>query len=421
MRGGPRPKVFISHSTSGDAGAAALVVRLRERLQEWGVDPWLDLDRLQAGELWNDTIRLAIERCDAAILVVTDRYLRPGAHYARDEALLFAQRAATEAFDDFRLLVLLAPGITPDRLATDRDWSNLEIHRRQIKQLDSLAPEQADLLRPNIETLLERYRSGSVPLVLREYYADQIARSAWSAVLAQAAAELDLALLVDGAVTPRRFVNIMLGVPAEVRRTLDIIERCLHAWRGVLADELRRSLGWDSIAFSWLDDDTAEKVASVTRTIGTPGRGMLVLITGEGDTVRLHLRRAREVFAPFDDTGPNPGQITREGVIRAICDEIKARRARRERRDPLTIPEAELEGLAADLNERVGSTNPLVAVLGRDLCSEDLLRGLPDLFSNLILVAMADESQAGGLAPTTVVLRPQQEDKVLEYLDKVLA
>jgi hypothetical protein len=249
-----------------------------------------------------------------------------------------------------------------------------------------------------------------VPLVLREYYADQIASPAWSSVLAQAAAKLDLALLVGGEVTPRRFVNIVLGVPAEVRRTLDVV-RCLHPWRGVLADELRRSLGWDSIAFSWLDDDTAEKVASVTGTIGTPGRSMLVLITGEGDTVRLHLRRAREVFAPFDDTGPNPGQITREGVIRAICEEIKARRARRERRDPLTIPEAELEGLAADLNERVGSTNPLVAVLGRDLCSEDLLHGLADLFSNLILVVMADESQASGLAPARWCCGPNRKTR----------
>jgi hypothetical protein len=237
-------------------------------------------------------------------------------------------------------------------------------------------------------------------------------------VLAQAAAELVPAL--DGtAATARRFVNVLLGVIPALGRTPEVVERSLQPWRGVLSDEMRKDLGWDAVAFSWVDEDTAQKVGSVTRTVGSGDRNLLVLTAAFEDTVRLHLRRAREYVKPFDDTGAHPGQITREGVIRALCDEIRARRARRERRDPLTIGKDELMGLAAHLNDLVGTTNPLVAILGRDLCSEDLLDGLPELFSNVILVAMADEEQVDRLGPKYVVLRPQREDEVLQWLDRL--
>ena len=183
---GLAPKVFISHSSSGDPVATAFVDALRSRLREWGIDPWLDRDRLQDGLPWNDQIRLEMQRCDAAVLVVTARYLRPGAHYARDEALIFAQRAAVERFDDFQLIVLLAPDVSPEELRTADEWKNLEIHRLQVRQLATLAPEAVDQLQPFVARVLERYCSGAVPLVIREHYTDQIVKQASSAVLVQA-------------------------------------------------------------------------------------------------------------------------------------------------------------------------------------------------------------------------------------------
>jgi hypothetical protein len=419
MRVRARPKVFISHSTSGDAAAVALVGRLRDRLRDWGVDPWFDAERLQTGQVWNDEIRLAIERSDAAVLVVTARYLRDGAHYARDEALLFAQRAATEPFDDFRMFVLLAPDVTAERISRDPDWSNLEIARRQVRMLGSLESDQLDALRPDIDALVNRYCAGAIPLVLREFYAGQLAERAFAAVLEQAAAALDGALSGPAA-TPRRFVNLLLGAIPAVKRTRDAVERCLHPWRGVLEDRLRQEPGWDAVAFSWLDDDTAQRIASVTSTVGTADRAVLVLTTRKDDTVRLHLRRARKFVAPFEQTGTHPGPTTREDVIRAICDEIRAKRARRERRDPLTIPADQLDDLARTFNELAGSVNPLVVILGPDVYSDDLLDGLAELFNNLILVVLADESQVDRLSVKRVVLRPQEEDEVLRWLDRLI-
>jgi hypothetical protein len=420
MPDGLKPKVFISHSASGEVATAYFVDCLRCRLREWGVDPWLDRDRLAPGQEWNDELRRAIARCDAAILVVTERYLRSGAHYARDEALLFAQRAATEGFDDFRLLVLIAPGVNTAQLGTDPDWVNLEISRRQLIKLPSLQPVDVGVLAQPIAALLDRYRSGTVPLVLREHYADQIGRQGSAAVLAQASAELDLQL-TDNDVTPRRFVNALLSATPELRRPLAILERCLRPWRRVLADEVRESLSWDAVAFSWLEDDTALRISEVTHRLGEPDRKLLALTSHEENTMRLHLRRVREYVSPFDDTGAPPGQTTREGLIRAICVEIKARRARRERRDPLTVPAEELDALARDLDARVHATNPLVVVLDRDLCFPDLLEGLPELFGHVILVALATEDQAQDLGAIAVVIRPQNEDEVLDQLEAVLS
>jgi hypothetical protein len=413
MTTGTRPKVFISHSTSGEAGAAALVARLRERLRDWGADPWLDVDRLDPGMRWNDEIRMAIERCDAAVLVVTERYVRSGAHYARDEALLFVQRAATEAYDDFRLLVLRDPKVSLERLANDPDWANLEITRLQVL---TLGPDGVEVLAQPIKSLLERYCPGALPLVLREFYADTLAGPHLKAVLAQAYAALDTT--PGPAPTARRFVNLLLGGIEQAARTRDMIERSLLPWRGVIDDAVREALGWDAAAFQWIDGNTARQVAEA---VNAAARRLLVIAAEENDTVLLHLRRAREYVSPFDHTGPQPGHITREGLVRAISFEIKHRRVRRCRRDPLRVPAAEVDALAVELNERMGPANPLVVILGRDLCEADLLDGLPELFTNIILVALAGEEQIERLGPHCVVVRPHDEDEVLQWLDRLTA
>ena len=416
---GLAPKVFISHSSSGDPVATAFVDALRSRLREWGIDPWLDRDRLQDGLPWNDQIRLEMQRCDAAVLVVTARYLRPGAHYARDEALIFAQRAAVERFDDFQLIVLLAPDVSPEELRTADEWKNLEIHRLQVRQLATLAPEAVDQLQPFVAGVLERYCSGAVPLVIREHYTDQIVKQASSAVLVQACQVLDPGLETKEA-TPRRYVNAVLGATAQVRTPLERVEPALRPWKAVLSEEVRASLAWDAVAFSWLDDGVAGTIAAVTRDVGGAGRKALVLVTDQRDTMRLHLRRVRDYVAPSDDTDADPQQTTREGLIRAICSQVKARRARREPRDPATIPEADLEVLARDLNARIHAANSLVVVLERDLCDPELLHGVPEIFSNVVFVALAEDADTAALLDDLgVVVRPTDEDDVLQVLDAV--
>src|SRR5690606_21844007 len=59
--------VFISYSRS-DAG---FVRRLADYLKFKGIDHWLDIDRIQAGEDWSDAVWAALQTCDAMLLVVS--------------------------------------------------------------------------------------------------------------------------------------------------------------------------------------------------------------------------------------------------------------------------------------------------------------------------------------------------------------
>lgn len=417
---GPNPKVFISHSASGDPAALLFVQGLKEALPAWGINSWYDSDRLAPGRTWNTEIRRAIQGCHAAIIVMTDKYLRSGNHYARDEALIFAQRADTERFDDFRLLVLMAPGIEMTRVSTDPGWANLEIGRRQVIQLTTLDPVKIGQLKQTIDSLRAVYSSGSVPLVLREYYADQIGRDELGAVLAQSAAELSTRFS-GPEVTPRGFVNVMLGTTPELQPGFGDVVRGLNPWRGVLSAEVREELGWDAIAFNWLDDSTAQQVATVTGA--SANRRMLVMTTLEENVVRLYLRRVRRYVNPLSDTAAQTTETTCDGIIRAICQELMARRSRRETRDPQKVDALQLHQLAKDLNKVAGMNpqNPLVVMLGNDLCDPDLLKDLPELFSNVILVAMVDVEKVGLFDTGSTIVEPQQEDEVLDFLDAVIA
>ncbi len=59
--------VFISYSRS-DAG---FVRRLADYLKLKGIDHWLDVDRIQAGEDWSDAVWAALQKCDAMLLVLS--------------------------------------------------------------------------------------------------------------------------------------------------------------------------------------------------------------------------------------------------------------------------------------------------------------------------------------------------------------
>ena len=163
-------------------------------------------------------------------------------------------------------------------------------------------------------------------------------------------------------------------------------------------------------------------MASVSNPAGGSGRRILVLPTDEADTAELHLRRVREYVKPYDQTSVPSTTCTAEGLIRSVCGALKAKRpSRRDRLDPETIPLAQLPEFAASLNQRVGAVNRLVVLLGRDLCFPDLLAGLADLFSNVIFVALADESQVDALGEDVVAVHPEGEDEVLLSLERLIA
>ncbi len=59
--------IFISYSRSD----RVFVRRLVDHLKAKGVDYWLDIDRIQAGEDWSDAVWSALQQCDVMLLVVS--------------------------------------------------------------------------------------------------------------------------------------------------------------------------------------------------------------------------------------------------------------------------------------------------------------------------------------------------------------
>jgi hypothetical protein len=107
-----RPRIFISHSATGDPVAEELRDALYEDL-EADYDVLVDSERLQAGDAWRPRINLWIGHCDAAIVLVSDKVLNQS-HFVRYEVNVLAYRAAMSAETDapFLLIPVFLPGVS---------------------------------------------------------------------------------------------------------------------------------------------------------------------------------------------------------------------------------------------------------------------------------------------------------------------
>ncbi len=71
--------IFISYKTE----ERELAFEVRDRLQEWGYEVWLDVDRLKAGTYWANHINQALKTCHACIGIMTP--LSIGSRYVTNE------------------------------------------------------------------------------------------------------------------------------------------------------------------------------------------------------------------------------------------------------------------------------------------------------------------------------------------------
>lgn len=86
------PKVFLSHSTKDDPGAAAMRRHLESELRARGWQVLVDEDGLRGGEEWRGVLYHWIADCDAAVVLVSDRALE-SAWVKREINLLLWRRA----------------------------------------------------------------------------------------------------------------------------------------------------------------------------------------------------------------------------------------------------------------------------------------------------------------------------------------
>ena len=79
----PKPRVFISHSARGDDCALALLTLLDQRLRQDGFEVLLDLEGARGRRFLEYKIGTWLDRCHAAIALVTTKAL--ASHYVKFE------------------------------------------------------------------------------------------------------------------------------------------------------------------------------------------------------------------------------------------------------------------------------------------------------------------------------------------------
>src|SRR5215472_12608842 len=101
------PLIFLSHAGADSDAARALAALLRGA----GIEVWLDLERLQPGDMWQHEIHSALIHAQALILYVGRFGL---ANWVDFEVQVALDRSARERA--FRIIPVLGPGSDPSAL-----------------------------------------------------------------------------------------------------------------------------------------------------------------------------------------------------------------------------------------------------------------------------------------------------------------
>jgi hypothetical protein len=177
------PAIFLSHSCKcrdqpGDERlqyARKVLQLIYDALRDAGFSPWLDKERLYAGDGWNAEIHYALNTCAGAVILL-DPVVIEESDWVLAEATILAHRYATSA--DFRLVPVLLGSARPETLQRGRwaptrladiqpardspavvlDWTHSaeDVARQVAQAFDGLVPVTANpLLKPWLDEITD--------------------------------------------------------------------------------------------------------------------------------------------------------------------------------------------------------------------------------------------------------------------------
>jgi hypothetical protein len=119
-----RPKVFVSYAKENDVLAETVF----GALQEAGIDPWLDADRLRGGDNWDERIQEELRGVDYVLVLVTPELVRKTDGYVNTEIRLALKRGTR--YRDRFVIPLMS-----DRLGADERISLLgDLHETPFSE-----------------------------------------------------------------------------------------------------------------------------------------------------------------------------------------------------------------------------------------------------------------------------------------------
>lgn len=129
-------KVFISYSHEDKRHLEQCMAAIQPLADQGLIDPWLDTRNIEPGQQWSSQIEKAIDEADAAILIVSPRYLESSHVVAVELPALVRRLLARGA-----LLPVLIEPVTPPKLSyTDRSGRNHQIRLDEIYFVGGMQP-----------------------------------------------------------------------------------------------------------------------------------------------------------------------------------------------------------------------------------------------------------------------------------------
>jgi hypothetical protein len=283
-----RPHVFVSYVREDGAS----VDRLARDLRRYGVEVWLDRERIRPGYRWQAAIRDAIRDGAMFIACFSQQSARKERSYMNQELALAIDELAQRPYDRVWFIpVVMSGGAVPDRpigageTLRHLQWVNLDSDWHQgIRQIvavcstslphqihqEGLLPRLADLWLPMAPYI--RMISGTVATVAE--YVRELASHARANVtsvhLALAEAELQIWLTPEGTryyqfgvelITSDVVVERLFVISTDALSGVGI-ERALHrffAWQQAIGIDVRimwLAAGARSVKYDWILMDT---------------------------------------------------------------------------------------------------------------------------------------------------------------------
>lgn len=278
----PKPRVFISHSARGDDRALALLTLLDQRLRQDGFEVLLDRKGLEVGDSWEYKIGTWLDRCHAAIVLVTTKAL--ASHYVKFEVsnLLHRWQHQGGVAGTFPLLPVLVEPLTEPELTGFYSVVNLWSVQRlgpdtDAAIADALAGKLAILKQPNAAGGIDQRLAGNVGSILRKVDDDSLTEVAQS-------------MGVDTSEWPAVNVAPLLADALISSRTADVWDAITRLQPRLHDAALFRNL-FDLLMPCWVGPESARALEAVTVAAGP----RCAVMSGKTTrfTPEMHLARAK--------------------------------------------------------------------------------------------------------------------------------
>lgn len=151
-----KPRVFISHSARGDENALAVLEELKAALaDDFAVR--VDMDHLELGDDWRNSINVWLGRCDAAIILLSNKALQR--HYVAYEASVLTFRRNMAGPENFTVIPVFLDDVDYPKLQASELFAPTNIHEIQ----GAVAETDRARIVSRVREKLEQVREGLRP------------------------------------------------------------------------------------------------------------------------------------------------------------------------------------------------------------------------------------------------------------------